>query len=126
MQTPDHRAERLFQKFGQMRAAGNVERKIDPEIVLPDIGGQQSVQRTEIAVDKYLRDSAMRRDGIDPEFLETIPADHLAHRFQHTLFGNIPVTLGIVVLRHMLLFGNKYMSFFPESCNFLGIFTYSA
>ena len=68
----------------------------------------------------------MRRDGIDPEFLETIPADHLAHRFQHTLFGNIPVTLGIVVLRHMLLFGNKYMSFFPESCNFLGIFTYSA
>ena len=109
-----------------MRATGNVERKIDPEIVLPDIGGQQSVQRTEIAVDKYFRDSAMRRDGIDPEFLETIPADHLAHRFQHTLFGNIPVTLGIVVLRHMLLFGNKYMSFFPESCNFLGIFTYSA
>ena len=37
VQTPDHRAERLFQKFGQMRAAGNVERKIDPEIVLPDI-----------------------------------------------------------------------------------------
>ena len=109
-----------------MRAAGNVERKIDPEIVLPDIGGQQSVQRTEIAVDKDFRDPAMRRDGIDPEFLEAIPADHLAHRLQHTLFGSIPVTFGIVVLRHMLLFGNKYMSFFPESCNFLGIFTYSA
>ena len=42
-----------------MRAAGNVERKIDPEIVLPDIGGQQSVQRTEIAVDKDFRDPAM-------------------------------------------------------------------
>ena len=53
----------------------------------------------------------MRRDGIDPEFLEAIPADHLAHRLQHTLFGSIPVTFGIVVLRHMLLLGNKYTSF---------------
>ena len=81
------------------------------QIVLPDIGGQQSVQRTEIAVDKDFRDPAMRRDGIDPEFLEAIPADHLSHRLQHTLFGSIPVTFGIVVLRHMLLLGNKYTSF---------------